>query len=87
MELREKIVATLRRFQSIEYADLRDEVLFGSFSSGAERDFAQALEKLRDSGRAFNHGFFNRWWLAPDKPAPQADRGPGKTLFPRGRRS
>ncbi|MFZ0636955.1 MAG: hypothetical protein WA755_20240 [Candidatus Acidiferrales bacterium] len=87
MELQEKIVNTLRRFESIEYSTLRDEVLFGSYSSAAEREFAQALEKLRDSGRAFNHGFFNRWWLAPEKPAAKTDRAPGKTLFPRGRRS
>ena len=87
MELQEKIVNTLRRFESIEYSTLRDEVLFGSYSSAAEREFAQALEKLRDSGRVFNHGFFNRWWLAPERPAPQADRGPGKTLFRSARRS
>jgi hypothetical protein len=64
VELQNRIVATLARFQSVEYETLKDEVLRGVFNDAAERAFDSALIELRTRCQIANGGgLFGRYWL------------------------
>jgi hypothetical protein len=72
VELQNRIVATLGRFQSVEYETLKDEVLRGVFNDAAERAFDSALIELRNRCQIANtFGLYGRWWLTSQAALPR----------------
>jgi hypothetical protein len=74
MELQEKILNTLVRFESIEYSGLKTDVLSGGgYCFAADRNFDVALLKLREAGKVqCGFGMYDRWWIV----RPAATVGP-----------
>jgi hypothetical protein len=63
-DAQEKILATLRKFASLDRETLMRQCLAGYFTFAAERQFDVALLKLRDAGQVQNSGgIHGRWWI------------------------